>query len=391
LPPFGPATVQSDETGGFSLVDRDAASGVTRRLAEGRAAVDDTTYRVRVLRVVVRVGPALDVPALRGLLALPGWIDEQAARMGAAGIEVTAADPALRQILRDVGYGGPLRAPLCKAPAGPVRPELAAGEDRGDAAHKSAALARFVGDLVPGAVVTAGSGGGLSRAARWLAALSVGQLRLLELQVSPRTPQIRSPLRLRVPDRADLLVEQVALAVDVAAGVLARFPWLKVLALAFDQGDFGFRSGRLGGYARPQAQSDLHVNAAYVMGDLPGARGRYGANPGFHPPTERSPVEDVVVHELWHAVEHDFEVRHFRESIELRRELGGYFGVDTLERVFDPGHEPARTRLGYEVSGYATENRREATAELFTEWWHNPRPRPAAAAFGRLIDNYLRS
>jgi len=57
----------------------------------------------------------------------------------------------------------------------------------------------------------------------------------------------------------------------VAAGVLARFPWLKVLALAFDQGDFGFRTGRLGGYARPQAQSDLHVNAAYVLGDLPDA------------------------------------------------------------------------------------------------------------------------
>ena len=337
------------------------------------------------------MAPARDVPGVRNLLLLPGWLDQQAAAAGAAGIEVSTTDPALRQILRDAGYGGQLRAPLCRAPAGPVRPELSAGEDRADAAHKSAALARFVGDLVPAAVVSAGSSGGLSRASRWLAALSTGQLRLLELQVRPKTPPTRSPLRLRVPDRADLLVEQVALAADVAAGVLARFPWLKVLALAFDQGDFGFRSGRLGGYARPQAQSDLHVNAAYVLGDLPDARGRYGTNPGFHPPTDRSPVEDVVVHELWHAVEHDFEVRRFRESIEFRRQLGRYFGVDTLEQVFDPGHEDVRARLGFEVSGYATENRREATAELFTEWWHNPRPRPAAVAFGALVDRYLTS
>ena len=84
-------------------------------------------------------------------------------------------------------------------------------------------------------------------------------------------------------------------------------------------------------------------------------------------------------------------MRRFRESIEFRRQLGRCFGVDTLEQVFDPGHEDARARLGYEVSGYATENRREATAELFTEWWHNPRPRPAAAAFGALVDRYLTS
>jgi hypothetical protein len=331
------------------------------------------------------------VAAVRGLLALPGWLDQEAARLGAVGVEANTADPALRQILRDAGYGGHLRAPLCRAPAGPVRPELAAGEDRADAGHKSAALARFVGELVPGAVVSAGSTSGLSRASRWLAGLSTGQLRLLELRVSPRAAQAASPLRLRVPDRADLLVEQVALAADVAAGVLGRFPWLKVLALAFDQGDFGFRTGRLGGYSRPQAQSDLHVNAAYVLGDLAATRGGYGANPGFHPPTDRSPVEDVVAHELWHAVEHDFEVRRFRDSIELRRRLGQYFGVDTLERVFDPGHEDARARLRFEVSGYATENRREATAELFTEWWHNPRPRPAAAAFGHLVDRFLTS
>ena len=198
-PPFGPAAVEADGTGAFRLVARDAAQGFPLRLVEGRVVVDDTSYPVRVLRVGVGVAPARDVPGVRNLLLLPGWLDQQAAAAGAAGIEVSTTDPALRQILRDAGYGGQLRAPLCRAPAGPVRPELSAGEDRADAAHKSAALARFVGELVPAAVVSAGSSGGLSRASRWLAALSTGQLRLLELQVRPKTPPTRSPLRLPRP------------------------------------------------------------------------------------------------------------------------------------------------------------------------------------------------
>ena len=71
--------------------------------------------------------------------------------------------------------------------------------------------------------------------------------------------------------------------------------------------------------------------------------------------------------------------------------LGRYFGVETLERVFDPGDEGALARLRAEVSIYATENRREATAELFTEWWQNPRPRSAAATFGALVERYVTS
>jgi hypothetical protein len=192
-----------------------------------------------------------------------------------------------------------------------------------------------------------------------------------------------------VPDRPDLQPEQVALAADIAATVIRRFPWLRVLALSFDQGDAGLRSGKLGGYAMQQARSDLHINGAYVLGDVvlpPRERPRQA---GFHPYTGRSWIEDVVAHELWHAVEHDFEVRRFRDSMAFRQALGGPLGVATIEHVYDRGNEAIRRRLAQEVSGYSAENRREVTAELFTEWWLAPEPRPMARLFGTLIDRYL--
>ena len=152
-----------------------------RRVAVGRCRVDDTSFTVRVLRVAVSVVAVDDVPTVRSLLALPGWFDAEAARLAAAGVEVSASDPALRQILRDAGYGGFLRAPLRRPPAGPVRPELGAGRTAATGRTRVAALARFVQELVPTARISAGSEGGASRASRWLAGLANGQLRLLEL------------------------------------------------------------------------------------------------------------------------------------------------------------------------------------------------------------------
>jgi hypothetical protein len=162
-----------------------------------------------------------------------------------------------------------------------------------------------------------------------------------------------------------------------------------VLALSFDQGVTGLRSGRLGGYALQQARTDLHVNGAYVLDDVVLPPREHPREPGFHPFTGRSWIEDVVAHELWHAVEHDFEVRRFRDSMAFRQELGLPFGVATIEHAFDPGNEAARQQLAREVSGYGAEDRREATAELFTEWWLAPDARPMARLFGALIDRYL--
>lgn len=325
-----------------------------------------------VLLVEIRTTALADEAAGRQALGLlTAKLDELTSKIGVVGATVWVDHPVVRQALREAGWGGPLRAALQRPTAAPTVPAGPAVAD----------LADFVNALVSGASVVVGRSG---RAARWFAGLAVGQRRLFELRIDVAGAV---PLRLRVPEQDDLLVEQVALAADVAAAVLGRFPWLRLEALSFDQGDHGFRSGRLGGYARPQGNSDLHVNAAYVLGGLVFAA-REG-RPGFHPPTDRTWLEDVVAHELWHAVEHDFEARRFRDSIAFRRDLGRWFGVETIEKIFDPGNEAQVARLAREVSGYATENRREATAELFTEWWHAASPRPPAAFFGELVDRYL--
>ncbi|MEA3216544.1 MAG: hypothetical protein QOJ19_2700 [Acidimicrobiia bacterium] len=336
------------------------------------------------LHAVVDVRSSEAAVERQALSQIPDWLRSYAAEHGADNISVAARDPHLRHELRRRGFSGPLRGHL-RSPGDAAREQ--AEPDRGAApnpAERAEVLASFVQSLVPWASITAVRP---HRVGQLLTGLAIGQRQLLELDV--RAGTARHPLRLRVPDRPDLQPEQVALAADIAATVIRRFPWLRVLALSFDQGDAGLRSGKLGGYAMQQARSDLHINGAYVLGDAvlpPRERPRQA---GFHPYTGRSWIEDVVAHELWHAVEHDFEVRRFRDSMAFRQALGGPLGVATIEHVYDPGNEAIRRRLAQEVSGYSAENRREVTAELFTEWWLAPDPRPMARLFGTLIDRYL--
>ena len=90
----------------------------------------------------------------------------------------------------------------------------------------------------------------------------------------------------------------------------------------------------------------------------------------------------MVAHELWHVIERSFEARRYRDSIELRRRLGEFLGVATLEYVVRPRREDAgrgeaaQVQLRDQVSAYATTNPREATAELFQAWWWGSTPRP---------------
>lgn len=361
----------------FAVVARsgdrvEAVAVLTPRLLDGN------------LHAVVDVRSSDTVVERQALSQVPDWLRSYAADHGADRISVAARDPHLRHELRRRGFTGPLRGHLRS-------PGDVAGEqpkpDGGAPANQSErtdALASFVQSLVPWATITAVRP---NRVGQLLTGLAIGQRQLLELDL--RAGNARYPLRLRVPDRPDLQPEQVALAADIAATVVRRFPWLRVLALSFDQGVGGLKSGKLGGYALQQARSDLHINGAYVLGDVvlpPRERPRQA---GFHPYTGRAWIEDVVAHELWHAVEHDFEVRRFRDSMAFRQALGAALGVATIEHVYDPGNEAIRRRLAQEVSGYSVENRREATAELFTEWWLAPEPRPMAQLFGTLVDQYL--
>ena len=108
-------------------------------------------------------------------------------------------------------------------------------------------------------------------------------------------------------------------------------------------------------------------------------------------------LDGVVAHELWHEMEAAFMARRYRDSIELRRQLGAYFDVDTLEHAVlggRPGSPPAwrqaHHRLTTEVSQYAGTTIAEATAEMFKLWWCRAgTPTGVVGRFGELVDQFL--
>jgi hypothetical protein len=99
-------------------------------------------------------------------------------------------------------------------------------------------------------------------------------------------------------------------------------------------------------------------------------------------------IDHVIAHELWHLLESGWMATDYRASMEFRRRLGEYYGVDTLERIAQPDLDGAGPpfelpyrQLMQDASPYATTNVREATAELFAKWWCHPSPQPAALAY----------
>ena len=108
-------------------------------------------------------------------------------------------------------------------------------------------------------------------------------------------------------------------------------------------------------------------------------------------------IDGVAAHECWHLLESSFMARRYTESIEFRRRLGQLLGVETLEKALygrektaSPAEQVAFERLRTEVSGYATSNVREATAEMFQLYWFGgEQVSPLVAEFGRLVGAYF--
>jgi hypothetical protein len=71
--------------------------------------------------------------------------------------------------------------------------------------------------------------------------------------------------------------------------------------------------------------------------------------------------------------------------------------VETLEHAIKGGSDrapaewqAAHERLARDVSLYATTNPREATAEMFEQWWsRGSAASPVVQRFGQLVDEYL--
>jgi hypothetical protein len=107
-------------------------------------------------------------------------------------------------------------------------------------------------------------------------------------------------------------------------------------------------------------------------------------------------VDGTVAHEWWHQIDAHFQARRYRESIEFRREIGHYFGVETIEHATavqanaPDAWKAAHERVAGEVSSYGGTNPKEATAELFKLWWCNVgEPTPVVRLFGQLLARYF--
>jgi hypothetical protein len=185
-------------------------------------------------------------------------------------------------------------------------------------------------------------------------------------------------LRIAAPAVDDLALEPLAATARVAIGVRRRFPVaLESLALiTFDHSSRELTDHAHAGEAQGSL-STIHLNASYVIESALGQLGQFS-------------VEVVTAHELGHLVDAWMQARDYRRSIELRREIGKHFGLETLEHVIRGDRPGATAQFVAEVSLYGTKNTMEAFAELFMLWWMRPpEPSPAVALFGELMDRYF--
>ncbi|HET7487254.1 MAG TPA: hypothetical protein VFJ85_04950 [Acidimicrobiales bacterium] len=289
--------------------------------------------------------------------------------------ELQSPDPRLRDAARRSGWSGTLRGPLHHG--GGRLPE--------DAVAAVAAL-------VPGAGVAPAPPPGPLRGLVRLAL--AGMPGTAELVVTDGTGL--RPFSVRYPDRPDLFVEELARAVDVTVAMRARFRSAlgHVRLVAIDFGPQGFRTSRYAGIATPTL-GNVHLNAALFLpgplAELEAVRevraARPGATPSARPGGDFTAVDGTTAHELWHQVELAFTARDYRASVEFRRLLGAWFGVETIEQAAGRGG-PVQDRVAAEVSPYGATRPLEATAEMAKLWWCGS-DAPVARYFGEVVERFF--
>ena len=280
----------------------------------------------------------------------------------------------LRHELRKRGFSGALRSPLVRREPSQVPP-----------------VPEQIEQLLPSTTVRA-----RPHRSRWLrlaASAAGGTRRMTRLVVEPLDD--RKSIRVHLPERDDQIPEVIALAVDTTLSIQGRFAALAghVRTISFDHAVEGMATGQVGGAAKHRPGA-IHLNAGYsFVSGLERLAGKgeksLRHSPEAVPASVPSPwtgIDHVVAHELWHEMEFAWEARSYTQTVEFRREIGGWFGLETLERVFTNEH--TRYVLAEGVSPYAATNRIEATAEMFALWWCGP-PTPGSLAerFGALVEN----
>jgi hypothetical protein len=290
-----------------------------------------------------------------------------------AGIEVPVAlgDELTRYEARSAGWTGPLRQPLVRP--GPTRARKAGADPRVTA----------VDDLLPGVTVVHKGFGRHD----------------LTLRANDLERGLR--MRVKVPDRDDLMPEVVAAALDTAFAIRRRFPRMAsgVQTITIDDGAGGFDDHSRAGSTQG-GSGTIYLETSLAFADAMSAQrvrtgGRRGISARVAPPWLQ--IDGVVAHEIWHNMDATLTSRP-AVYVEFNRALGAVLGVETFEHALrgrDAGSpEPWQAgfrRIVDEVSPYATTNMREATAELFKLWWCSTPatpPAPLVARFGALLDEF---
>jgi hypothetical protein len=309
-----------------------------------------------------------------------------------------SSDLRLRYYARAAGFTGPLRADLSRL----------THSERGTALFPppspmgSEALVAALRSLLPGVEIEAARRSGVVRSLFRGASSGVART----VHITATGPSDARPLMLAVPLGDEVLVEGVALTIDTALSVRRRFrPDIERVRVFFDHAVAGLRDGTIAGVAEPTVR-DVHLNPAYASVPELEVLDRQRWERSLAQPSGRRPlselppftrIDSVVAHEFWHQIEFGLESGRYRDSVEFRRAIGRYFGVETLEHVIKGGRpdaplewQAARRRLAEEVSGYATTAPKEATAELFAQWWCTPAdPPPPAQFFGSLLRQFF--
>jgi hypothetical protein len=324
-----------------------------------------------------------------------GAVIDTASRCTDGGARLHTLDPLARYEARRAGFRGPLRRPLTLGPSTSgsdiARPRPGHVEDSpADAARdRPARLARELEGLLPDIRFSAAPLPGLMRKVVQRAMSGVGARMRLDAHGAA------GDLRILVPARGDVIAEAVAMAVDTAMAIKARFREViaGVRTVSFDLGERGMSSNHIAGVANTTAAA-VQLNAAYCCADLlPGLLYGHAAPRTAHPSALTSAeyrIDKVTAHEFGHYFDFSFQAGRYRESMDFRRRLGETLGVATLEMAVRGDAPEARARLARDVSPYATTNIHEAMAELFAVWWFGgSRCGPVVQCYDRLVEQYF--
>lgn len=370
--------------------DGSGASGFAVVLGDRRVAGLRAVPQGDLLEVSAQLDPGVFGRA-RSRELLGNVVDVARAR-GFERLVLDTQDVLLRDEAARAGMAGPLRGRLSAAVAD-VRP---APPVAGDGGLDAVALGEAVGRLVPGASVAGRAVGNPMRAG--IRRALFGMPSTVDLLVDPDDGG--EWIRVVVPRRADVVVENVARCVETLVAVRRRFGTATppTLTVSFDYSDIGLKSGKISGSAATQVGA-IHLNASHCLANdieetrrRAAERGGTGVSARVEAPF--SVVDGTTAHEMWHQIEAGFEAARYRDSIEFRRGLGAYLGVDTLERAIlgssrtaPAAWQAAHRRLVQEVSLYAGTSPREATAEMFKLWWCSAGTTTGiVACFGELVD-----